>query len=100
MIKSTEGDDETKMVHKNLLPPLFSDPSDHTNVLDMESMIDQTVNAHGVDRVSTVTSHVQNISAYRRVQVASLFQQRLQFVIAFFNDVKCYDLIDSIISWI
>ena len=26
-----EGDDKTKVVHRNLLLPLFSDPSDHTN---------------------------------------------------------------------
>ena len=31
-IKLMEGDDKMKVVHLNLLLPLFSDPSDHTNV--------------------------------------------------------------------
>ena len=29
-IKSMEGDDNMKVVHQNLLLPLFTDPSDHT----------------------------------------------------------------------
>ena len=63
-IKSTEGDDKMKVVHWNLLLPLFFFPLDHTNVLDTESMVDQNVNAHGVIAASAVISHVQNISAY------------------------------------
>ena len=56
-----------KVVHQNLLLPLFSDdPSAHTNELDTESMVNQTVNTHGVVAVSAVTSHVQNMSAYSR----------------------------------
>ena len=74
-IKSVEGDDKTKMVHQNLLPPLFFKPPDHTNTSDMESVVDQTVNTHGVVAVSAVTSHMQKMSAYSRPQVASLFQQ-------------------------
>ena len=69
-----------KVVHWNLLLPLFSNPSDHTNELDTESVVDQMVNTHGIVAVSAVTSHVQKMSAYSRVQVASLFQQGLQFV--------------------
>ena len=45
-----------------------------------ESMADQTVNTHEVVAVSAVASHVQNMSAYSRAWVASLFQQGLQFV--------------------
>ena len=59
MIKPTEGDVKMKVVHWNLLPPLFSDPSDHTNELDAESVVDQIVNTHGVVPASAVTSHVQ-----------------------------------------
>ena len=59
-IKPMEGENKMKVVHQNLLLPLFSDPSDHTNELDTESMVDQTVNTHGVVAVSAVTSHVQN----------------------------------------
>ena len=45
-------------------------------------MVDQTVNAHGEIAVSAVISHVQNIGAYSRAQVTSLFQQGLEFVTA------------------
>ena len=72
-IKSTEGDEKTKEVDQNLLLPLFSDPSDHTDASDTESVVDQTVNAHGVIAVSAVISHVQNMSAYSRVQITGLF---------------------------
>ena len=84
-IKLTEGDDKMKVVHWNILLPLLSDPSDQTNVLDMESVVDQTMNAHGVIAASAVVSHVQNMSAYSTVQVTSLFQQGLQFVTALFE---------------
>ena len=39
-IKSTEGDDKTKVVHRNLLLPLFPDPSDHTSKSDKKSVVD------------------------------------------------------------
>ena len=97
-IKSMEGDDKIKVVHWNLLLPLFSY---HTNVLDMESMADQTVNAHGITAACAVIIHVQTMGAYSRAQVTNLFQQGLQFVTALFlSSVKHYGLIDSIISWI
>ena len=35
------------VVHENLLLPLFSDHSDHTNELDSESVVDQTVDSNG-----------------------------------------------------
>ena len=72
-----------KVVHQNLLLPLFSDPSDHTSESDTESMADQTVNKHGVNAEGAVTSHVQNMSAYSRTWVAKIFQQGLQFVTTF-----------------
>ena len=80
-----EGDDKMKVVHWNLLIPLFSDPSDHTNILDMGSMVDQTVNTHGIIAVSLVVSHLQNMGAYSRPQVTNLFQQGLQFITALFE---------------
>ena len=48
-----------KVVYQNLLLPLFSDSSDHTNTLETESMVDQTVNTHEVIAASAVTIHVQ-----------------------------------------
>ena len=47
-VKPIKGDGKMKVVHQNLLLPLFSNPSDHTNKLDTESVVDQTVNMHGV----------------------------------------------------
>ena len=61
-----EGDDKMKVVHRNLLLPLFSDPSDHTSELDTKSVVDQTVSTHEVIAAGVVTSHVQNMSAYSR----------------------------------
>ena len=84
-IKSTEGDNKMKVVHRNLLLPLFSDPSDHTNEPDTKSMVDQTVSTHGVIVVGAVTSHVQNMSVYSRAQVMNIFQQGLEFVTALFE---------------
>ena len=37
-IKSMEGDDKMKVVHRHLLLPLFSDPSDHTSESDTKSL--------------------------------------------------------------
>ena len=72
-IEPIEGEGKMKVVHQNLLLPIFSDPLDHTNELDAESMVDQTVNTHGVVAVSAVTSHVQNMSAYSRAWVTNRF---------------------------
>ena len=89
-IESMESDGKMKVVHQNLLLSLFSDPSDHTNTLDTESMVDQPVNMHGVIAASAVTSHVQDMAAYSKAQVADMLQQGLlpqlvqQFVTALF----------------
>ena len=84
-IKPIEDDDKMKVVHRNLLLPLFSDPSDHTSELDTESMVDQTVSTHEVITAGVVTSHVQNMNTYSRAQVTNMFQQGLQFVTALFE---------------
>ena len=81
-IQSMEGDDKMKVVHRNLLLPLFSDPSDQTSKSDIKSMVDQTVCTQVVIAVGAVASHVHNMSTYGRVQVANMFQRRLEFVTA------------------
>ena len=63
-----------KVVHWNLLLPLFCNPSEHTSKLDTESMVDQTVNTHGVIDMSAVTSHVQEMSSFSKAWVADMFQ--------------------------
>ena len=57
-----EGDDKTKVVHRNLLLPIFSDPSDHTSKLDTKSMVDRTVSAQEVIAAGEITSHVHSLS--------------------------------------
>ena len=74
-----------KEVHRNLLLPLFSDPSDHTSKSDTMSMVDQTVSTHEVIAAGAVSSHVQNMSAYSRAWVANMFQEGLEFVTALFE---------------
>ena len=80
-----EGDDKMKVVHRNLLLPLFSDPSDETSKLDIKSMVDQTVGTQVVIVVGTVTNHVYNLSTYGRAWVTDMFQRALEFVTALFE---------------
>ena len=80
-----EGDDKTKVVHRNLLLPLFSDPSDLTDELDNKSMVDQIVNTQVVIVVVAITSHVHNLSTYGRAWVTNMFQRGLEFVTALFE---------------
>ena len=72
-----------KVVHRNLMLPLFSDPSDHK--LDTKSMVDQTVGTYGVIAAGAVASHVQNMGAYSRAWVENMFQQGSEFVTALFE---------------
>ena len=69
-----EGDDKMKVVYRNLLLPLFSDPSDHTSELDTKSMVDQTVSMHEVIAVGVIASHVQNMGTHIRAWVTNMFQ--------------------------
>ena len=78
-----EGDD-TKVVPKNLLLPLFSDPSDQTSEQDSKSLVDQTVGTQEIVVVSAVISHVHNLSTYGMVWVANILI-RLEFVTALFK---------------
>ena len=75
-----------KVVHRNLLVPLFSDPSDHTSKSHTKSMVDQTVSIHEVTAAGAVTNHVQNMSAYSREWVTNMFQQGLEFVTTLFEE--------------
>ena len=72
-----EGDDKTKVVHRNLFLPLFSDPSDQTSKLDIKFMVDQTVGTQVVIVAGAVTSYLHNLSTYGRVWVTNMFQKRI-----------------------
>ena len=63
-----------KVVHRNLLLPLSSDPSDHTSESDTMPVVDQTVSTHEVIAVGAVVSHVQNMGAYSTAWVTNMFQ--------------------------
>ena len=77
-----EGDNKMKVVHRNLLLPLFSDPSDQTSKLDNKSTVDQTVTTQAVIVAGAVASHMHNLSTYSRVWVANMFQRGFEFVTA------------------
>ena len=74
-----------KVVHRNLLLPLFSDPSDQTIEQDSKSLVDQTVGIQEIIVVSAIISHVHNLSTYSRAGVSNIFQKGLEFVTALFK---------------
>ena len=80
-----EGDDKMKVVHRNLLLPLFSDPSDQTSEKYTKSVVDQTVNAQEAIVKGAVASHVHNWGTYSRAQLINIFQRGLEFVTALFE---------------
>ena len=51
-----------KVVHRNLLLPLFSDPLHQTSEQDSKSLVDQTMGTQEIIAVSAVISHVYNLS--------------------------------------
>ena len=69
-----------KVVDRNLLLPLFSNPSDQTSESDIKSMVDQTVSTQEVIVVGAVVGHLHNLSTYGRAWVANMFQRELEFV--------------------
>ena len=79
-IQSMEGVDKMKVVHRNLLLPLLSGPSDQTSRLDNKSVVDQVVSTQVVIAVGIFTGHVYNLSTYGRVWVTNMFQRGLEFV--------------------
>ena len=83
-IQSMEGDN-MKVVHRNLLLPLSSDPLDQTSEQDIKSLVDQTVGTQEIIVVSAVISHVHNLSTYGRAQVTNILQKGLEFVTALFK---------------
>ena len=70
-----EGDYKMKVVHRNLLLPLFSDPSIQTSKSDIKSVVDQTVSKQAVVVAGAVASHVHNLSTYGRAWVANIFKE-------------------------
>ena len=84
-IQSMEHDNKMKVLHRNVLLPLFSDPSDQTSKSDNKSVVDQTVCTQAVIVVGAITCHVHNLSTYGRSWVTDIFQKGLEFVTALFE---------------
>ena len=74
-----------KVVLRNLLLPLFSDPSDQASKSDPKSMVDQTVSTQEVIVAGAVASQVHNLSTYGKAWVTNMFQRGLEFVRALFE---------------
>ena len=86
-IKSWRGDNKVRMVHRNLLLPLLSDPLDHAGEPDNgRSLVSpkETMGTQVAIVVSAIARHVQNLSAYEGVQVTNMIQRQLKFVTALF----------------
>ena len=75
-----------KVVHRNLLLSLFSDPLDQTSEQDSESLVDpkETIGTQVVISVTAIASHVHNLSTCEGAQVTNLFQRGLEYVTALF----------------
>ena len=76
-----------KIVHRNLLLPLLSNPLDHVGELDnSRSLADpkETMGAWVVTAASAIASHVHYLGAYEGVQVTNLIQKGLNFVTTLF----------------
>ena len=81
------GDDRVKIVHRNLLLPLLSNPLDHAGEPDNNrSLADlkETMGAWVATAVSAIAGHVHYLGAYERVQVTNLIQEGLKFVTTLF----------------
>ena len=76
-----------KIVHRNLLLPLLSNPLDHTGELDNSRSLanpKESIDTQGATAASAIASHVHNLGAYEGVQVTNLIQMELKFVTTLF----------------
>ena len=81
-----EGDDKEKVVHRNQLLPLFSDPLDQTSEQDNKSPVDpkENMSAQVAIVVSAIANHVHILSSCEGAQVTNMFQRGLDYVTALF----------------
>ena len=84
------GDDRVKIVQRNLLLPLLSNPLDHAGEPDnSRSLADpkESMVIWVAIVVSAIASHVHNLGAYEGVQVTNLIQKGLKFVTTLFLEI-------------
>ena len=87
-IKPQGGDDRVKIVHRNLLLPLLSNPLDYAGEPDnSRSLVDpkETMVAWVATAVSAIASHVHYLGACEGVQVTSIIQKGLNFFTTLFQ---------------
>ena len=87
-IKPQGGDDRVKIVHRNLLLPLLTNPLDHAGEPDNSRSLADPKKIMGTQvatAVSAIASHVHYLSAYEGVQVTYLIQKGLKFVTTLFQ---------------
>ena len=86
-IKPLGGDDRVKIVHRNLLLPLLSNPLDCAGAPDNNrSLVNpkETMGAWVATAVSAIASHVHYLGAYEGVQATNIIQKGLNFVTTLF----------------
>ena len=87
-IKPLVGDDRVKIVHRNLLLPLLSNPLDHAGELDNSRSVvnpKETMGAWVTTAASAIASHVHYLGAHEGVPVTNLIQKGLNFVTTLFQ---------------
>ena len=87
-IKPLGGDDRVKIVHRNLLLPILSNPLDRAGELDnSRSLVNpkETISAWVTTAVSAIASHVHHMGTYEGVQVTNLIPKGLNFVTTLFQ---------------
>ena len=80
-------DNRVKMVHRDLLLPLLSDPLDDAGEPDNSRSLADPKETQVAIVVSAIASHVQSLGAYEGVQVTNMTQKGLKFVTTLFQ--KC-----------
>ena len=79
-----------KMLHRNLLLPLLSNPLDHAGEPDISRSLanpKETMGAQVAIAVGAIASHVHSMGAYEGEQVTNMIQKGLKFVTTLFQ--KC-----------
>ena len=75
-----------KIIHRNLLLSLLSDPLDRVGELEnSRSFPKETMGAQMATAVSAIAGHVHYLDAYEGVQVTNLIQKELKFVTTLFQ---------------
>ena len=87
-IKALGVDDRVKIVHRNLLLPLLSNPQDHAGEPENSRSLanpKETMGAQVAIAASAIASHGHNLSACEGGWLTNLIQKGLKFVTTLFQ---------------